>query len=261
MSNLMRMRVICSILIAACFLASITTFFLVKKYYLAYNLLKLNPLEEKSSEIINSSHSEKSNGIWLIGDSRIARWNTELFSSFGPGVNNLGIEGQTTSQVLLRLRYNLETDNPELVFLEAGINDLKIIGLNKKLAASIKEDCYNNIKAITNLCQKKNVIIVVINIFPTGKIDFMRRFVWNSSVESAIVETNERLRLYCNSENIPYFDAYHFLAGNGSSVERKYQDDFLHINENAYTDLSKALIDELKRNYNIGLTSTKNIME
>jgi lysophospholipase L1-like esterase len=111
------------------------------------------------------------------------------------------------------------------------------------------------------LCQKKNVIIVVINIFPTGKIDFMRRFVWNSSVESAIVETNERLRLYCNSENIPYFDAYHFLAGNGSTVERKYQDDFLHISESAYVDLSKALIDELKKNYKIGLTSTKNRME
>jgi lysophospholipase L1-like esterase len=257
MSNLMRMRVICSILIAASLIACITGFVLVKKYYLAYNLLKLDPLEEKSSEFLNSSHLEKNSGIWLIGDSRIARWNTELFSSFGLKVVNLGIEGQTTSQVLLRLKYDLETDNPELVFLEAGINDLKIIGLNKKLAASIKEDCYNNIKAITGLCQKKNVIIVVINIFPTGKIDFMRRFVWNSSVESAIVETNERLRLYCNSENIPYFDAYHFLAGNGSKVERKYQDDFLHISESAYVDLSKALIEELKKNHKIGLTSTK----
>jgi hypothetical protein len=44
-------------------------------------------------------------------------------------------------------------------------------------------------------------------------------------------------------------------------VERKYQDDFLHISESAYVDLSKALIDELKKNYKIGLTSTKNRME
>jgi lysophospholipase L1-like esterase len=257
----MIMRVICSILIAGFLIAGITSFFLVRKYYLAYNLLKLDPLEENSSEKVNYEPSDKNNGIWLIGDSRIARWNTELFSSYGLTVTNLGIEGQTTSQILLRLKYNLEIDTPELVFLEAGINDLKIIGLNKKLAVSIKENCYNNITAITDLCQKKNVTIVVINIFPTGKIDFMRRFVWNTSVESAIVDTNKRLRLYCNSENIPYFDAYHFLAGNGSGVERKYRDDFLHINEKAYVDLSKALIDELKRNYNIGLTSTKIKME
>lgn len=255
------MRVICSILITGFLIAGVTSLFVAKRYYLAYNLLKLDPLEENSSGNINYEPSVHNSGIWLIGDSRIARWNSELFSSFGQLVYNFGIEGQTTSQILLRLKNDLETNTPELVFLEAGINDLKIIGLNKKLAGSIKEDCYNNITAITDLCHEKNVTIIVINIFPTGRIEFLRRFVWNSSVESAIVETNERLRLYCNSENIPYFDAYHFLAGNGSGVERKYQDDFLHINENAYVDLSKALIDEIKRNYNIGLTSTKIKME
>ena len=257
----MRIRIICSILITVSFIACFTTFFLVRKSYLAYNLLKMNPLEERSSENINYKPAEINNGIWLIGDSRMARWNTELFSSFGPKVFNFGVEGQTTSQILIRLKYILETSTPEIVFLEAGINDLKIIGLNKKLAVSIKEDCFNNITTMTNMCQKKNVTIVVINIFPTGKIELLRRFVWNSSVEAAIVETNERLRLYCNSENIPYFDAYHFLAGIGSSVERKYQDDFLHINENAYVALSDALIAELKRNYNAGLTSTKSKTE
>ena len=252
----MPMRVICSILIAVFLIGSVTSFILLKKSYLAYNLLKLDPLEGKPSENINYEPSDNKKGIWLIGDSRIARWNTELFSSFGLLVSNFGIEGQTTSQILLRLKCDLETNTPELVFLEAGINDLKIIGLNKKLAVSIKDGCYNNITAITDLCQKKNVTIIVINIFPTGRIEFLRRFVWNSSVDLAIVETNERLRLYCKSENIPYFDAYHFLAGNGYRVEKKYQDDFLHINEKAYADLSKVLIDELKRNYSIDLTRT-----
>ena len=255
------MRIICVILIACLLIAGVTSFFFAKKYYLEYNLLKLDPLEVIPSENISYEPSDNKNGIWLIGDLRIARWNTELFSSFGLFVNNLGIEGQTTSQTLLRLKFKLETDTPELVFLEAGINDLKIIGLNKKLVVSIKEGCYNNITAIIDLCQKKNVTIIVINIFPTGKIEFIRRFAWNSSVESAIVETNERLRLYCNSKNIPYFDAYHFLSGNGSRVERKYQDGFLHINKKAYVDLSKALIDELKKNYSIGLTMTNINME
>lgn len=255
------MRIICSILIAGFLIAGVMSFFLAKKYYLKYNLLKVDPLEVNSSEKINYEPADNKNEIWLIGDSRIARWKSELFSSFGPLINNFGVEGQTTAQTLLRLKYNLETRTPELVFLEAGINDLKIIGLNRKLAGSIKADCYNNITAIIDLCQKKNVTIIVINIFPTGRIEFLRRFIWNSSVESAVVETNERLRLYCKTENIPYFDGYHFLAGNGSRVDRKYQDDFLHINENAYADLSKALIDELKRNYSIGLTRTNIKME
>lgn len=241
----MHLRVISAILMAGCLILSVSALLLARKYYISYNLLRIDPLGENFSDNENSTISLENNGIWLIGDSRIARWDKEYFSPLNVNIFNLGVEGQSTSQVLHRLKNDLETGTPEWVILEAGINDLKVIGLDKKLAPSIKEDCFRNIASIIELCQKKNANIVVINIFPTGKIEFLRRFIWNSYVDSAIMETNERLRFYCDSNDIMYFDTYFILSKDKSRIQKIYQDGFLHINKEAYKVLSESLIKEL----------------
>ena len=240
------MRVICSILIAGLVIAGITSYILIKKYYLAYNLLKLDPLEEKSSEIINSTYSESNDGIWLTGDLRIARWDPELFPSFGLRVSNFGIEGQTTSQVLLRFKNQLVKATPRWVLLEVGVNDLKIIGIDRDQADVIKETCFSNIISVAKLCKEHNINIIVINIFPTGEIEFLRRFIWNASVDMAIVEINDRLKSYCINNDVYYFDAYDLLTGLSTdrTVKKMYQEDFLHINEEAYKLLTKNLINQ-----------------
>ena len=229
-------------LILILLLAGIIALFLIRKYYLKYNILRFDPLEERILDTDLLIVPDNKNSIWLIGDSRIARWDRDHLSPLKAGINNLGIEGQTTAQVLNRLRNYLETAQPEWLILEAGINDLKIIGVKKEYESLIVEGCINNIISIIELCQKKNIGIILINIFPAGKIEFTRRFVWNSSVDSSIILVNKRLRDYCNINNVYFFDTDTILCDRTSVIKEQYQDGFLHVNDEAYKVLSNNLI-------------------
>jgi lysophospholipase L1-like esterase len=238
----MRLKIAFIVLLSCFSIVIIASIFLLRKYYQSYNLLRFDPLEENKINNVILYLPKNNSAIWLFGDSRISQWNKDLFSSFKVNVENLGIEGQTSSQVLNRLKNNLVTGIPKWIFLEVGINDLKIIGLNKKSAISIKDGCFRNIAAIIKLCKENNINLILINIFPTGKIELLRRFVWNSSVDSAIIQVNERLESYCSENNVLYFDAYSVLSDGKSSVKKIFQNGFLHINEEAYAVLSSNII-------------------
>ena len=123
----------------------------------------------------------------MLGDLRIGRWDQDLLSG-DIKVANLGIEGQTSSQVYYRFKNYLEIDTPELVIVEVGINELKVIGFDKTLAKSITENYYRNIEAMISLCAENDIQMILINVFPVGKIELLRRLVWNSSVNETIME-------------------------------------------------------------------------
>jgi lysophospholipase L1-like esterase len=249
----MRTRIIFAVILLFVLMLSAISIFLFRKYYQSYKLLRYDPLEENKIDSVILPLPKENADIWLLGDSRISQWNIEFLSSIEGNIENLGIEGQTSSQVLNRLRNYLEIRIPRWIILEVGINDLKLIGLNKELAPSIKEGCYRNITSIIELCKEKNLNLILINIFPTGKIEMLRRFVWNSSVDSAIIQINKRLKSYCIENDIFYFDAYTILSNDKSTVEKTFQNGFLHINEFAYKVLSANLIKQFGIEINLNL--------
>jgi len=225
-------------------IAGLTLLYFVRKYYLSYNLMRLDPLEDSyvNKELLQTA--ENTTNLWLIGDSRIAKWDKNLLLPLGANIVNLGIEGQTTSQVLNRLRYYLEEGNPQWLILEVGINDLKIIGINKKYASWLVESCFDNISKIAELCLARNINIIVINIFPTGKIEILRRMIWNSSVDTSLIEVNKKLEEYCKRNGIIFYDTSTFLYNDDYRIKELYQDGFLHLNDEAYEVLSKNIINE-----------------
>jgi len=211
-----------------------------KDLYKKNALLKVDPLEFASVKLVDPAAELKDSEIWMIGDSRIGRWPEELLKS-STKITNLGVEGQTSSQVLYRFKSYLEMTTPSLVILEVGINDLKIIGLDDKLSNSIIQQYYRNIEQIIQLCRVRNTRIILISIFTVGKIELPRRLVWNGSVNEAISATNLKLSSYCDEEVIFWFDANSILSDNGLTVRPEYQEDFLHINTRGYEALSSSL--------------------
>ncbi len=187
-------------------------------------------------------HLEDLTNIWLLGDSRIAKWNTESFSSLNANLVNLGVDGQTTSQVLNRFRNTLTYGKPQWLFLEAGINDLKIIGIKKDLGLRIINGCSENIYSIIDLCLQNNINVICLNIFPTGKIELFRRLLWNNSVDSSINEVNNNIEQYCHQKNVIYYDADGILCDDRQKIKKEFQEGFLHINEIAYDSLSRDLL-------------------
>lgn len=221
-----------------------TGFFFYKKNYLNYNLLRLDPLEELKIDIKLLHTKNKILNIWLLGDSRIAHWNKKFLLPLNANIVNLGIDGQTSKQVLNRFKNHLEFGKPDWIILEVGINDLKIIGLNKKLCYKISEECYNNIIAIIEVSKKNDIKIICCNIFPNGYIEFARNLVWNSLIDQEIIKINDKLKRYSDRNDTEYFDAYNVLIEDKYHVKQSFQNGFLHLNDQAYFTLSKQLIKE-----------------
>ena len=229
------------ILIVAFGFITLTTY---KSNYKTQNLLRIDPLGNSSLPMETIGAVLGNADIWMLGDSRIGRWNQELLAG-DIKFANLGIEGQTSSQVYYRFKNYLEIDTPELVIVEVGINDLKVIGLDKNLAKSITDNYYGNIEAMISLCAEKGIKMLLINIFPVGRIELLRRLIWNRHVNETIREANDRLKSYCDNNHVFYFDAYTLLADNGETVNPEYQADFLHINKRGYEVLSRELIKQI----------------
>jgi len=231
-------------------------FYFVKKYYVLYNLLRLDPLELNSAkmpELYDTLHLPQ---IWMIGDSRISQWDKNRLSSDGYNIENFGIEGQTTSQVLYRLQMALNIYNtPGLIMLEAGINDLKVIGLNRKSASAIKESCFRNIESILKMCVERNIKVILINLFPVGRIEPLRRLVWNPQADSAIYQINRRLKSLEDNNNIFYFDAFSLLSDEKFKVRRDFRNGFLHINDEAYKVLSDNIKKQIERMINLKINN------
>jgi lysophospholipase L1-like esterase len=219
---------------------------LYKRDYKSFYLLRINPLEDHriNQKEINKALVESE--IWMLGDSRIQMWDEKLISESGSAAN-LGIDGQTSEQSLLRLKSYLEVETPEILIVEVGINELKIIGVERELETMILDNFYINIKAITEICQDKGIALILANIFPVGKIEITRRPVWNKSINEAIKTVNATLRTFCDNNKISYFDAYSILSENGETVNLGYQEDFLHINKLGYEVLSKSLMKQINQ--------------
>jgi len=237
----MRFKLTLIFLIPGCLILGILTWHFAQKQYLKYNLLRFDPLEENRIDAKILSTHEDLNTIWFLGDSRIKQWNTDSFSSLNANLVNLGVDGQTTSQVLNRFRNLLTSGKPQWLFLEAGINDLKIIGIKKDLKLKIVNGCSENIYSIIDLCLKNNINVICINIFPTGKIELFRRLFWNSSVVLSINEVNKNVEQYCQQRNVIYYNADGILCDERQKIKKEFQEGFLHINEKAYESLSRDL--------------------
>ncbi len=212
--------------------------------YLDQNLLRIDPLDTGSLRSGKPDLPPSDADIWMIGDSRIARWNLKYFND-GPGIVNLGGEGHTSAQVYYRLKNYLDAYAPSIVVLEAGINDLKVIGADRDMAPYITENLYRNIDSIRHLCVRKNISLIIINVFPVGKIEPARRLVWNKYANEAIIMTNRKLLSYCDEKTVFCLDAYSLLSSDDKTVNPEYRYDFLHINEKGYEILSKALSEKI----------------
>lgn len=222
------------------FTAGFALFHTYKNSYRKYNLLRIDPLEIAGDSEDATKTLLLNSEIWMLGDSRVKRWPDGMLGD-SPGIANLGMEGQTSGQVLFRFKSYLETATPSLVILEVGINDLKIIGIDADLAEPVTRQYYRNIEQMIQLCRVLNIRMILINIFPAGKIEFPRRLVWNSTAAKAISEANLRLGSYCDDDATYCLDANAILSDNGKIVRPEYQDDFLHINTRGYEALSSRL--------------------
>lgn len=238
-----KLRIILIVIIASFLAVMLVVFYLYKDLYRKNLELRLSPINE------NKDLKGKEGAFWLIGDSRIAQWDfNENINLKSCEINNLGIEGQTSQQVYFRLKNNLEKAKPKYVFIQVGINDLKIIGLNRKIKDSIVNNTSKSIISILEVCKNNQVIPIYSTIFPVGNIPLIRKLVWNDEISKAIYDTNNNIINFCLKNNILVFDSYLLLKTESDKLNSKFSKDELHLNKKGYKYLTTNLINLINKN-------------
>lgn len=189
------------------------------------------------------AHTGNQSGIrvLLLGDSRMAEW-PELPANYY--TINAGAPAETTAQILLGARAVLDSEKPDVVVIQAGINDLKAIGVSPADAVEIKTNCFRNLCELVALARERQAKVILTLILPGGKIPIARRLFWSEEVNRAVIEVNQQLsHLYGGQPGIVILDLRKVLADDNSatSLLDNYRD-ALHLKPEAYQKLQAALL-------------------
>lgn len=204
--------------------------------------LRMDPTEVKlkTSFYRNIRDCNEQFKIVIIGSSRAAQWSS--FKVPNSCLYNLGMNGQTSAQLTLRAKDQLSTYHPDIVIIQVGTNDIKAISLFPKKKALIFNNYQNNIKSTINIARSMYSKIIITTIFPIPRVPLYRKPFWTEHSTNAIIEFNNFLTALANNDDIYVFDSYNLLkAENSASIDKRYEKDFLHINEIGYHHLNENL--------------------
>ena len=181
--------------------------------------------------------------VMLLGDSRIEQWHLPAFRHWR--VVNAGKGGLTTGQLRLATPRLLEEYHPDVLVVEAGINDLKYLGLQPGLAATMVSLAASNLTAIAQEGLKRHCRVLVLETWPAGQPSWSRRLVWSSAVPASVSELNAALqKLSAPGDMLRVVDLFHEAGLNWGP---ELYSDTLHFKPQVYQQLAPALGGLLER--------------
>ena len=173
--------------------------------------------------------------VVFIGDglSAAARWQ-ERFAEFE--VHNLGVNGDTTDEVIARLDAVVDAD-PDAVVLQVGTND---VGWHRS-----DEYIVRNIETILCTLRKQLPgVRLLVQSVPPREEDFT----------PLIESVNRHLRQFAPTVKARYLDLWPVLADSEGRLSSQWSTDGLHLTEPGYdvwlTELRPALVDILEHPLN-----------
>lgn len=177
--------------------------------------------------------------VIFFGDSITVSWN--LDRSFpGRGYINRGVGGQTTSQMLLRLRQDVIDLRPAVVVILAGTND--IAGNSGPISTA---DIEANLTTMAELARMHHIAVIFSSLTPVNNYS-PSRDMYIERPPARILELNRWLRDYCRHEGLIYLDYFSALVDETGMLRRGLsKGDGLHPNEDCYrimTPLAAAAV-------------------
>ena len=199
------------------------------------------PLTAPEISTRSSSPANSAPTVLLLGDSRMAQWG--LPQCPGWRVVNAGAGGLTTGQLRLAAPKLLDEFHPNAVVLEAGVNDLKFIGLRPEMAPRVISLAANNLAAVVRECASHRCQVIVLETWPVGQPDLARRLVWSAAISTAVDSLNAQLHLLdAPGHGIRVLD---LVKEAGLKPEAGLQRDTLHFKPEVYQRLTPVLQMEL----------------
>ena len=184
----------------------------------------LNKFKEENAKVTALPFEEKR--IVFFGDSIIAGWETNDPDFFANNKHiNRGINGQTTSQMLLRFRPDVIELKPKMVIILAGTND--IAGNTGPITP---ENILGNLKSMCELAKANNIKPVLCSLLPASD------YPWRKGMQPAekIENLNSMIHQYAQTNNITYVDYYSDMADERKGLKSIYSNDGVHPVKEGY---------------------------
>ncbi|MGQ7947053.1 SGNH/GDSL hydrolase family protein [Flavobacterium sp. WC2509] len=184
----------------------------------------LNRFKDKNSQITTLPFEEKR--IVFFGDSIIAGWETNDLEFFANKKHiNRGINGQTTSQMLIRFRPDVIELKPETVIILAGTNDIA-----GNTGPTTLENILGNLKSMCELAKANNIKPILCSILPAFD------YPWRKGIKPAekIETLNTLILQFCEANDILYIDYYSAMVDNKKGLQSIYSKDGVHPNKVGY---------------------------
>ena len=194
----------------------------------------LEKYKEANQELIKS-HSGRDRTVF-IGDSI-----TESWSDFSPeffqqnNFVNRGISGQTTPQMLIRLKQDAVRLGPKMIVINAGTNDIA-----GNTGPSTPEMIIDNICSMAEIAIKNNIDVALSSILPVYK------YPWNDQIvdpPETISLINSTLAEYCKKNSLIYIDYYSSMADDKKGLKSAYGHDGVHPTKEGYGAMEKIVKD------------------
>ncbi|HEU5401972.1 MAG TPA: SGNH/GDSL hydrolase family protein [Terriglobales bacterium] len=168
------------------------------------------------------------NRVVFYGDSITDGW--RIAESFpGKPYINRGISGQTTSQMLVRLRQDVIDLHPKVVVILAGTND--IAGNTGPISL---EGIEENIASITELARAHNIAVVWSSVTPVNNYTPRSQDFFATRSPAKILELNRWLKQYCADNHLVYLDYFPPMVDKDGLLRRDLAEDGLHPNAAGY---------------------------
>ena len=172
--------------------------------------------------------------IVFIGDSI-----TEVWSDFSPeffqqnNFVNRGISGQTTPQMLIRLKPDAVHLDPKMIVINGGTNDIA-----GNTGPSTPEMIIDNLCSMAEIAIKNNIDVALTTILPVYKYPGNDEVADPPKIISFI---NSALEEYCKKNSLICVDYYSSMVDGKKGLKSEYGNDGVHPIKEGYEVMEKAI--------------------
>lgn len=185
---------------------------------------QLGRYREANSQVPALAKNEER--VVFLGDSITDGWK---LGEYFPGrpYHNRGISGQTTPQMLVRLRPDVIVHRPRVLVILAGTND--IAGNTGPMTPEMIQENY---AAIAELARANGIKVIFSSILPVH--DYGPRKVSDRRSPALIRQLNEWLKEYCRANDHLYLDYFSRMVDEKGWLKAELAADGLHPNAEGY---------------------------
>lgn len=204
---------------------------------------QLSRYRDANSQVKPPEKNEKR--VVFLGDSITDSWKLAEYFPNQPYINR-GISGQTTTQMLIRMRPDVIAHRPKVLVLLAGTNDI-----SGNTGAVSNEFIQGNIESIVELAHKNGINVVLSSILPVS--DYNKNNAGNQIIRTLqrppdrILALNSWIKAYCKQTGLIYLDYFSATVDNKGFLKAQLANDGLHPNAEGYKIMQKLATEAISK--------------